>query len=416
MLGPATIDSQRVPLRLISRREQAMATQRMSGLTKRGAIWHIDKVFRGTRIRESTLTGDLTKAQELLFNRIDQLRNAWLFGVRPDHTFRAAAAKYLDEKRHKKSVKTDAMYLEQLDPFIGDLFLRQVHMGSLQAFIAKRRNDGVKTGTINGALAVTRHLLRLAETDWRDEHGTAWLERAPRIRLFPAKDARPAYPLSREEQTALFSELPDHLLQMALFAVNTGCREGEVCSLRWSYEAEVSELGTSVFVVPGDKVKNEEDRLVVLNRIARSVVERQRGIHPEFVFAYVSERARAGLGLAQAAPVRRINSTGWSNARKRAADKWEERTGESAPFGFRHARVHDLKHTFGRRLRAAGVSFEDRQDLLGHKSGRITTHYCAAELASLIAAAEKACDGTSHTSPTSTSLRRRIGLPTPLGD
>ena len=32
-------------------------------------------------------------------------------------------------------------------------------------------------------------------------------------------------------------------------------------------------------------------------------------------------------------------------------------------------RVHDLKHTFGRRLRAAGVSFEDRQDLLGHRSG-----------------------------------------------
>ena len=38
-------------------------------------------------------------------------------------------------------------------------------------------------------------------------------------------------------------------------------------------------------------------------------------------------------------------------------------------------RVHGLKHTFGRRLRAAGVSYEDRQDLLGHKSGRITTHY-----------------------------------------
>jgi hypothetical protein len=30
------------------------------------------------------------------------------------------------------------------------------------------------------------------------------------------------------------------------------------------------------------------------------------------------------------------------------------------------------KHTFGRRLRAAGVSFEDRQDLLGHRSVRIT--------------------------------------------
>ena len=55
-------------------------------------------------------------------------------------------------------------------------------------------------------------------------------------------------------------------------------------------------------------------------------------------------------------------------------------------------RVHDLKHTFGRRLRAAGVSFEDRQDLLGHRSGRITTHYSAAELSRLIEAANSVCD------------------------
>ena len=41
--------------------------------------------------------------------------------------------------------------------------------------------------------------------------------------------------------------------------------------------------------------------------------------------------------------------------------------------GLAHGRVHDLDHTFGRRLRAAGVSFEDRQNLLGHRSGRITT-------------------------------------------
>jgi hypothetical protein len=55
-------------------------------------------------------------------------------------------------------------------------------------------------------------------------------------------------------------------------------------------------------------------------------------------------------------------------------------------------RVHDLKHTFGRRLRAAGVSFEGRQDLLGHRSGRITTHYSAAELSKLIEAANRVCE------------------------
>jgi len=55
-------------------------------------------------------------------------------------------------------------------------------------------------------------------------------------------------------------------------------------------------------------------------------------------------------------------------------------------------RVHDLKHTYGRRLRSAGVSFEDRQDLLGHKSARITTHYSSAELLNLWEAANSVCE------------------------
>jgi integrase len=71
---------------------------------------------------------------------------------------------------------------------------------------------------------------------------------------------------------------------------------------------------------------------------------------------------------------------------------------------FRRVRVNDLKHTFGRRLRAAGVSFEDRQDLLGHKSGRITTHYSQAELSNLIDAAEKVYEAESRKSPATTWL------------
>ena len=46
----------------------------------------------------------------------------------------------------------------------------------------------------------------------------------------------------------------------------------------------------------------------------------------------------------------------------------------------------------GRRLRSVGVSFEDRQDLLGHRSGRITTHYSSAELQNLFDAANKVCE------------------------
>ena len=205
-----------------------------------------------------------------------------------------------------------------------------------------------------------------------------------------------------------------------MFKVNTGCRDREVCGLRWDDEVQVPELETSVFIIPGGGVKNAQDRLVVLNRIARSVMEAQRGQHPEYVFAYARKRGKRGKRgkptegerrkEPMPLPVRHMNNSAWKSARTRAADKWERQTGTPAPVGFRKVRVHDLKHTFGRRLRAANVSFEDRQDLLGHKSARITTHYSGAELASLIAAAEKVCEEQkSHKTPTTIGLRRRLG-------
>jgi integrase len=157
---------------------------------------------------------------------------------------------------------------------------------------------------------------------------------------------------------------------MALFAVNTGCRDAELCGLRWDWEVEVAALGTSVFIIPGALVKNGDDRLVVLNSVARSVIQARGGSHPTHAFSY------GGI------PLRHMLTSTWKRARQRA--------------GLPRVRVHDLKHTFGRRLRAAGVGFEDRQDLLGHRSGRITTHYSAAELSRLIEAAERVSvrDGT----------------------
>jgi integrase len=71
-------------------------------------------------------------------------------------------------------------------------------------------------------------------------------------------------------------------------------------------------------------------------------------------------------------------------------------------------RVHDLKHTFGRRLRAAGVTFEDRQDLLGHKSGQVTTHYSAAELGNLIEVSNRVCGEKSRIGRAETKSGYRI--------
>jgi hypothetical protein len=137
-------------------------------------------------------------------------------------------------------------------------------MEKLQPFIDKRRKDGVKAKAINLSLEIVRRILRLAALEWRDERGMTWLETAPKIKLFPVTDARRPHSLSVEEQEMLFGELPKHLLRMARYKVNAGNREEEVCSLKWAWERKVPDLDTSVFVIPGDKVKNAEDRLVVL--------------------------------------------------------------------------------------------------------------------------------------------------------
>ncbi len=67
--------------------------------------------------------------------------------------------------------------------------------------------------------------------------------------------------------------------------------------------------------------------------------------------------------------------------------------------------MHDLKHTFGRRLRAAGVPLETRKVLLGHRNGNITTHYSAPELSELIDAADKVCAEKSGKPPALVMLK-----------
>ncbi|MGH8755547.1 MAG: hypothetical protein ACREU0_06945 [Burkholderiales bacterium] len=158
------------------------------------------------------------------------------------------------------------------------------------------------------------HILNLATKEWFDENGFSWLDHSPRIKLVPEPDLRKPYPLSWEEQDRLFRALPAHLDRMCLFKVNTGCREAEVCGLRWDWELTINEFNTSVFILPAHTVKNG----TVLNNVGKSVINSVRGQHSEYVFTYRGRR------------IQRINNTGWKQARISA--------------GMPHVRVHDLKH------------------------------------------------------------------------
>ena len=343
-----------------------MGRKRTPGLQKRGEAWCIDKKVFGRRLCESTGTGELEEAEKYLARRLEEIRLATVYGVRPKRTFIEAATKFLLENQHKRSLRSDAGRLRELVKYIGDMPIESIHMGSLQGFIDGRRRGSIKTRTINHGLKIVRRILNLAATEWMDEYGLTWLVSPPKIKLLPEHDLRKPYPLNWDEQNKLFQELPIHLESMALFAVNTGCRDQEVCQLKWDWEIKIPSLPhLLVFMIPSELVKNGDERLVVCNDMARAAVESERGKHVTNVFTYKGK------------PMARMNATAWRSARERS--------------GLDHVRVHDLKHTFGRRLRAEGVSFEDRQDLLGHRSGRITTHYSSAELQNLYEAANKVC-------------------------
>ncbi|WP_256343706.1 tyrosine-type recombinase/integrase [Pseudomonas sp. NFACC49-2] len=387
----------------------------MSGLYQKGGIWQIDKVFRGERLRESTGTSDRQEAEQYLIHRLEQLRQQKVYGVRRMRTWDEAATKFLIDNKDQPSIKLTAHHLKQLHPYLKDLPLTHIDDQALEPFVRDRLKGmvlpcgkqlkPVAPRTINISIERVIRVLSLCVRKWRDEERRPWLDSVPMLtRLDLKKKVREPYPMTWEEQSILFGELPAHLQTMALFKVNTGCREQEVCKLRWDWEIPVPELGTSVFLIPSDfggrnersGVKNGDERLVVLNNVAKSIIDKQRGLSKDWVFPY------------NGTAMHRMNDSAWKKARVRAAKLWQEENLRPAHPGYASIRVHDLKHTFGRRLRAAGVTQEDRKALLGHKNGSITSHYSGAELGHLIEAANMV-SATDSRGPVLTILKRKTG-------
>lgn len=111
---------------------------------------------------------------------------------------------------------------------------------------------------------------------------------------------------------------------MALFTINTGLRDSNVCGLQWEWEVKVYEPGRSVFVIPSEAFKTKRPHVVILNDVAWSIIRSQRGKHPIWVFPYRGRR------------MERMNNNGWQQA------GYEARV----PLVF----VHDLRHSFACRL------------------------------------------------------------------
>ena len=287
--------------------------------------------------------------------------------------FNIVADKYLDnfdgKDKHRQSLA-----LNSVRPYIGAMPIIDVNDSALEPFKRDRLagtghfTKPVMAGTVNKELTAVSTVLNRACRDWD------MLPRVPRIRQVKGEKRIP-YPLTWDEQERLFSQFYGYERCAWLFAVNTGVRKGELFGLKWSDMRPVPELDTFVFILTD--TKNGQDRAVICNSIARRCVNHMRDNGSELVFP--SRFARTdSRGRSRTYKIRqsgKVFSAAWLAAGL-----------PSDPLIRKGA--HNLRHTFGQRLRAAGVSEEDRALLLGHANASLVQHYAAGDIKRLTESAE----------------------------
>ena len=160
----------------------------------------------------------------------------------------------------------------------------------------------------------------------------------------------------------MFSRLCGDIQKICLFAVNTGCRREEIFKLRWADERDID--GVQVFILRD--TKNGQDRPVILNSIASRIVgymriqhgpENHDHVFPKVTVSKVFNLAWIAAGLPDDALVKKG--------------------------------IHNLRHTYGYRLRCEGVSGEDRDALLGHHNKSLTQHYAVPDIKRLAELSER---------------------------
>jgi integrase len=169
------------------------------------------------------------------------------------------------------------------------------------------------------------------------------------------EDRRRNRVLTMEEQSRLLAVCSRDLKHLVILLLNTGCRVGEILSSKWAW----INLDTRIMHLPDYATKTEEERDVRLNHVSLAIL-RERSLLTKgslFVFPSLSRDSEIGH--------RTWMYGAWYTALKRA--------------GISDLNFHDLRHTFGTRLKELKTDSSAVQAAIGHKDYRSTTRYIHVE-------------------------------------
>ncbi|WP_339637942.1 site-specific integrase [uncultured Haliea sp.] len=286
------------------------------------------------------------------------LWRAHRLGEKPRRTWQEAVVRWVQEKDHKADRDKDLGKLRWLDGYFGGLYLDEISRDRVDQVGMLKKIEATPS-TANRYLALVRAILRAARDDWE------WIDRCPRVKLYPEPKKRVRY-LSREEAALLLKELPPHLAALAEFSLATGLRQRNVSYLRW----DQVDVARRMAWIHADQSKSRKAIAVPLNDSALSVLEGQRGKHSAWVFTYADK------------PVDRTSTKAWKAALGRA--------------GIENFRWHDLRHTWASWHVQNGTSLQELQALGGWSSFEMVLRYAHLAADHLQAAACR-IDGTIRT-------------------
>lgn len=327
---------------------------RETGVYRRGdsRYWWIETTLpNGQRVRQSAGTEDRREAEALLAKlKVEAFRES-NFGIKPQRSWQEAVVRYLSGKQHLRSIADVRRICRRLDPYLGELQLREITGDVIWHITQGELKRGNQPATVNRYLAIIRNLLRIARDEWQ------WIEVIPKIRLLSGEAERDRW-LTQDEADRLIAAAAPHLKALIRFALATGCRAREITGLEWD---RVDLQRRTAWL---NQTKNGTPRGVPLNRDAVAVLEAERDKHPVFCFTYRSE------------PIAwEMTNSAWHTAIEKA--------------GITDFRFHDLRHTWASWHRQAGTSCDELKDLGGWKSRVMVDRYAKFGTEHLTAAAAR---------------------------
>jgi integrase len=331
---------------------------KITGLVKRGDIWHYDFRLQGNRFHGSTEFAEREKAERRLAEikaekseYLKQLNGAipWTFGM-------AATTWWQHKGQHRKDRKDVFRFIEWMQIQIGPKrALSTIDNQVVAQLVAKRRAEGVKAGTVNRSITEPmRAILRYAEFLEQPVKRINWREHLLK------EDAERVREMSADEEQRLFAAFRQDFLPIIKFLLSTGIRRAEACNLVWN---DV-DMNTATMTVRGKG--GTVDRRP-LPKAAMAILQGELGNHPTRVFTYVVKRHEfANAPLGSRVPICPDTlSTAYWRARKNS--------------GVTDLRLHDIRHTTASRVVRKTGNLMAASKALGHK--RITTTQRYAHLA-----------------------------------